>query len=624
LIVARGACYLPNVLMEREPMRRSKAMKWHATVLAVGLGAVAACSSKGGHDDSVAQSVLTGDVSFTLSAPRGIPALSAVVLASSSVKVGSFAQIARPPSGVAPVVAMGTAGVRVDPDAAMDDVWSRGPVTLADRVHVYGAVNAATVNRGNGTVIDKPIDRTPLLDPANKIAWKTRFPTGTPTNVNLEPNKTRTISPGLYGSVRLASGATLTMNAGTYHLDSLDVEPQATVKLVQDSGPVIIYVATSIIYRGSFVATNGAPPDLLLAAVASGTVFVEAPFNGALIAPYGSIVVRFGVHNGFFAAKDVSVDANATVRYRAPNALLPAAGLPLQDCANQVAVRTDLTGKAREIAYQADIARFCSMPGTSECRRTIVARTNVDYATIATSLIVGAVTPATYLAVTRDRARKERAAEDDPTLANLICKGPDGDGDLVPDSRDACPNTPPLTATLDNGCTDTTVPDAPSPEDVGDLFDGGSVMIDPRCANASVLPDAVAGAFYYPGIPERGTYIIAGRVTNQPKGCAVWYVFDIEEYKQSGTVRKYQVAFAQTEETAALVGLSQPVPRGFIQFNPFPTDPGTRGFLGSAGGKVGVRFRVRTMNATGMRSDWSAWKVTTLDDCHQLGFQCAG
>ena len=25
-----------------------------------------------------------------------------------------------------------------------------------------------------------------------------------------------------------------------------------------------------------------------------------------------------------------------------------------------------------------------------------------------------------------------------------------------------------------------------------------------------------------------------------------------------------------------------------------------------------------------MRSDWSAWKVTTLDDCHQLGFQCAG
>jgi hypothetical protein len=234
------------------------------------------------------------------------------------------------------------------------------------------------------------------------------------------------------------------------------------------------------------------------------------------------------------------------------------------------------------------------------------------------------VTPSTYLAVTRDRARKERAAEDNPTLANLICNGADADGDLVPDSRDTCPNTPPLTATFDNGCTDPTVPPAPSPTDVSDLFGSGSIMIDPRCRGASVLPDSVAGAFYYPGIPDRGTYIIAGRVNNQPRGCGVWYVFDIEEYNQTGTVRTYQVAFAQTEETTALVGLSTPVPHGFIQFNPFPTDAGTRGFLGSAGGKVGVRFRVRTMNAAGMRSEWSAWKVTTLADCHQLGFQCGG
>jgi hypothetical protein len=607
-------------------MRESKAMTRQAVVLALclaGIGGAAGCSSKGTGDATVVQAALTGDVTFTLTAPPGISVLSPVVLASNSVKIGSFAQIARPPSGAAPVIAMGTTGLSSDPDAKLDDIWSRGPVKLGDRVHVYGKVHAASVTPGSGTLIDSGTDATAAFTPPAKISWTAHFPSGTGTTVNLDPNQTRTISAGKYSSVRIASSATLTMNAGTYYMDSLDVEPSATVKLVQTSGPVIIYVAGSIIYRGTFVATNGAPPDLLIAAVSTATVFVEAPYSGALIAPFGSITVRFGVHNGYFAAKDVSVDANATVKYRSPTPLLPASNLPLQDCASQIVPDSTLTGKAKEIAFQNDIARLCSMPGSSTCRRTIVARANVDYATIAFSLIAGAVSPSQYLAVTRDRARKEAAAQKDATLANAICAG-DQDGDFVPDSKDQCPNTPPLTATFDNGCTDSSQPDAPPAGDVSAVFGSGTVMIDPRCSGAPVLPDSVAGAFYRSDNYALGTYIFAGRVNNQPRGCAVWYVFDIDEYNGLGqTLRNYQVAFGQTEEDTSLVGLGGPVPRGYIQFNPLPTDAGTRGFLGSAvGGVVGIKFRVRTMNASGMRSNWSAWKITTNDDCKQLGFTC--
>src|SRR4029079_9759495 len=134
-------------------MRVSKAMTRRAVVLALCLGGVAGCNSKAHDDETVVRGALTGDVAFTLSTPPGISVLAPVVLASNSVKIGSFAQIARPPSGLAPVIAMGTAGLKSDPDAKMDDVWSRGPVTLGDRVHVYGTVYAASVVPGSGTLI---------------------------------------------------------------------------------------------------------------------------------------------------------------------------------------------------------------------------------------------------------------------------------------------------------------------------------------------------------------------------------------------------------------------------------------------------------------------------------------
>lgn len=583
-----------------------------------------ACSQSSSDSEATARSsqAIVGDVTIQLAAPRGVSALAPVMLASNSVNVGSGALLAQAPSGAAPTVSLGTPGFHAEPDVVLDDLWSRGPAFLGDRVIVHGVVHAAQVTKGIGTVADGGFDTAPTLDPLTTLSWTVHFPTGTSPNVNLEPDKVGTIAPGSYGSVRLASRAKLKLSAGTYYFGSLDVEPQAVVQLVQDLGPVIIYVGGSVIYRGSFAATNGAAPDLVLAVVSNTTVIVEAPFDGALLVPIGTITIRAATHIGYFAAKNVNVDAHAVVRYRAPNALLPAAGVPLQDCAKQVQSRADLTGQSREVAFQTDIARYCSMKGADACSINIAARTNVDFTTIAFSLFAETVTPATYLAVVRDRVRKERAAIDDPALAALICKTPDQDKDLVPDSRDACPNTPPLTATLDNGCTDPDVPDGPDAIDVSTLFGQGGVMIDPHCTNARVMPDSVAGAFYYPGIPDRGTYVLAGRVVNQPIGCPVWYEFDIEELTQAGVVRRYQVAFAQTEESTALVGLSQPVPFGYIQFNPLPTDLGTRGFLGSAGGNVGVRFRVRALNGAGMRSAWSGWKVTTLADCLELGFQC--
>jgi hypothetical protein len=582
------------------------------------------CSSQLNSEQTAKTSeALTVPTTIQLQTPKGMAVFAPVLLGSHSVTIGASAQVARPPSAVAPAVSLSVGGIDAEPDAMLDDVWSRGPVTLRDRVQVQGLVHAASVIQGNSVVIAGGVDKSPVLDPPTTLKWNVQWPTVTGPDENLAVNQAKSVAPGAFGAVTVPSGAQLSLSTGTYYFTSLDLEPHATIRLNQDAGPVVAYVAGSVIYRGAFTTSNAAPPDFALAALSNTTVFVEAPYNGALLAPSGAVVLRQGSHVGYFAAQDVSVDAHAVVQYRAPNALLAAAGLGVQACVSQLAPRGDLTGRPREVAFQSDIARYCSMAGADACRVSIVARTNVDYATIAFSLFAETATPATYLAVVRDRARKEAAAQDDPVLASLLCTTGDQDGDLVPDSRDNCPNTPPLTPTFDNGCTDPTVPLAPSASGVSTLFAAeGSVLIDPRCANAAVLPDSIAGAFYKPARLDLGTYIIAGRVTNQPAGCSVWYAFDIEEYTPAATGRRYQVAFAPQEESSALVGLSSPVPPGYIQFNPLPGDLGTRGFLGSVGGKVRIRFRVRVMNGGGQKSDWSEWKVTTLADCLHLGFRC--
>ena len=148
-------------------------------------------------------------------------------------------------------------------------------------------------------------------------------------------------------------------------------------------------------------------------------------------------------------------------------------------------------------------------------------------------------------------------------------------------------------------------------------------MFNAACSGAAVFPKPPAGAFYRPPQPEAGTFIFSGRVMNQPASCPVWYFFDIQELNAAGgLIQSYVVAFMDREESTALVGTSSTVPGGFIQFNPLPSDAGTRGLLGNAGGKANVRFRVRAMNGGGSRSDWSEWKETTNADCLALGFSC--
>lgn len=115
------------------------------------------------------------------------------------------------------------------------------------------------------------------------------------------------------------------------------------------------------------------------------------------------------------------------------------------------------------------------------------------------------MTPAQYVALSRDRTRKLRTAEDDSRRARDLCEGRDSDGDWVLDNVDRCPNTPDLVATDDVGCPLTSLPPGPSQDDVVAGLGHMNLWIDPHCSNAPVPEVSPAGAFYISGAPELGS-----------------------------------------------------------------------------------------------------------------------
>jgi hypothetical protein len=304
-----------------------------------------------------------------------------------------------------------------------------------------------------------------------------------------------------------------------------------------------------------------------------------------------------------------------------PNCEVPRGDL--EACAARVPLPdASLPPLERERRYQADIARFCSAVDQSRCSATLIGRANVDYKAAALRLLAQTFSPSQYLALVRDRTRKLRLAEDDPSYAAALCSQPDADGDWVVNPRDRCPGTPDLTATDDDGCPIRTLPPGPDPADVKTVLDSMGMLLNPRCAGAVPPAEIPAGAFYLPATSSAGTFIFAGRVNDQPAGCPVFYQFDAQLIEPTGKFNEVMVLFLDREAQPRLLGRLGDVRPDFIQFNPRPSDAGGRGLLGGAGGRATVRFRVRAMNGNGARGPWSEWKVTSRADCLAQGFSC--
>ena len=282
----------------------------------------------GGAVESLSSALTAPAITFTvtLTTPHLLSPLTVGLASTASTLIGAASKITRQGTAISAITNVGAGGVDAEPDAVFGNLWSTSGVTLKDRVHALGKVYAPTVTRGNGVQIDGGVDSASPLTPPTLTTWTVTYPAAVVSNVVLQPNATASRAPGRFGTFQVASGAKLTLNTGTYFLDSLDLESGSKIILEQTAGPVLIYVRTSAIFRGAFSATSGAAPDLLVGYLNTTEVIVDAPFAGTIVAPSAKITLHSvtGGHAGAFFGRNIEVSSNTTVSLRPGHAILAA------------------------------------------------------------------------------------------------------------------------------------------------------------------------------------------------------------------------------------------------------------------------------------------------------------
>jgi hypothetical protein len=237
--------------------------------------------------------------------------------ASDAIAIDDRAQVKVQGSGFAELGNGGHGTVNVGVQSQTGTILAEGDVFLRDRSIVNGSVLAAgaITTQNQVTVTGSATQHTTVALPPGRDLSGVAFPPVTSGDVDLEPNVSRTLGPGAYGSVAVKTSATLTLTAGTYFFNALDLEPGAKLNLNQSAGAIRLYVKNSIIDRGAIATTAGTASGFVLGYAGTSTFFVQSPFPaGTVIAPNASVVVTSlgpTAFAGQLSAKDIEVQPDA-------------------------------------------------------------------------------------------------------------------------------------------------------------------------------------------------------------------------------------------------------------------------------------------------------------------------
>jgi hypothetical protein len=239
-----------------------------------------------------------------------------------------------------------------------------------------------------------------------------------------------------------------------------------------------------------------------------------------------------------------------------------------------------------------------------------------DYRRLASLLINDKISPAEYLQRVWDRTRKSDTARRDAKFAEELGRG-DKDGDLIPDTRDRCPNTPPADATDNCGCTlREPLPKAPSRRDMQKLFKQMNIMVNPQCnpASSPETPRPLTAGVSSLGTSVRNPTFSVLPVENQPAGCPVYYEFAVrfdnvfEGNKAILPVNaEREVVFRHTD--GQLLVSNNQKRMLFRILRDLEPNVKEQKFMMTAWGRYDdYRWRVRAVNGNGMSSAWSEWQ----------------
>jgi hypothetical protein len=242
---------------------------------------------------------------------------SATVFAQGSLALRDRAKVLTNANGSAIVLNAGAAGTSLGVEAKAANVRAAGNVELRDRASVSGDVLAAgDITLGNGATVGSGYANSSVRFP-NLLNFSITIPSGT-TNIEAQQGQSKTAAPGTYNRLTAYSGGTIYLASGTYYVQSLDIEPQGVLAVNMSGGPIYLYVANSVIYRGTILLTGGVASNLFIGYMGTQFVALEVPFTGTFVAPKASLAIGpvngGGLFVGGFFAKDIEVRPDVEVR----------------------------------------------------------------------------------------------------------------------------------------------------------------------------------------------------------------------------------------------------------------------------------------------------------------------
>lgn len=213
-------------------------------------------------------------------------------------------------SGFGALYSGGAAGVELGVDAKVGTVWSAANVTASNGSTINGEVTAGgNLFLGNNATVTGPVTlgQAPAFPDFPEL--RRAFPTATKA-VTLSNNAKLTLAPGSYRAVTVFSGSRLQLTAGDYYFESLQLEPQAVLKVVKTAGPVRVFVDTSLIYRGRLEQVPVGPSGFSLGLKTKNDSFLESVFQGRFVAPNAHVALGAGnalQFLGEFAARSLEL-----------------------------------------------------------------------------------------------------------------------------------------------------------------------------------------------------------------------------------------------------------------------------------------------------------------------------
>ncbi len=251
--------------------------------------------------------------SFSIVTPSSLTSASLLLSATSTLKIDDRVTVKETNGNPATIANLGTATLQIGTDGHLGDIWSRGPVTIADRTVVNGTIHGnVSITTGNGVTVKAKDNKSFTTTTSTSSVT---FPTTNAGGFDLEPGATGRLGPGSYGPVAVKSRSTFHVSTGSYLMESLDLEPQSTMTLDTTSGPIVFYVRTSVILRGTITSTTDAR-DFTLIYLGSTTLAVEAPFAGTIVAPSAQLnLTSVQPLSGAFFAAGIEVYPGDTVTH---------------------------------------------------------------------------------------------------------------------------------------------------------------------------------------------------------------------------------------------------------------------------------------------------------------------